>query len=194
MPQAVFVSQSPNTAAIERVPVWVAARLRPARLPLGRRSARLLAANGCVTVRGVGAGAVPARFQLDALLEEGASQLHAYEAGPARLLPRLLDGQAETHEYGGWRNGREGTRLTPRATRHTPRAPTTPQPHSPATSQPVTPQRHSAITPRLRARSVAPSCTSAPADRARPTPPSARRRSCPTCAPPRLTCGAACRG
>ena len=87
------VSGGVDAAHTEAVPIWVVARLRPEQPPLGTRSARLQTAHGCVTVRGAVRAAQPTRFQMDALLEEGASQLHSYGLGPAKLLPRLLRGQ-----------------------------------------------------------------------------------------------------
>ena len=84
-----------GSKAPERVlePLRVVCRLRPARPPLGRRSARLSCAYGAVRVRGAVRGASPTSFQLDALLEEAASQEVAYAHGAGTLVPRLLAGR-----------------------------------------------------------------------------------------------------
>ena len=63
-----------NRAACERETLRVSVRLRPAKLPLGRRSERLSCAHGPVRVRGAVRGASPATYQMDALLEELAPQ------------------------------------------------------------------------------------------------------------------------
>ena len=77
---------------VEEEAVRVVARLRPQRRPLGRRSARLRAAHGSVQILGEVRAALPATFQLDALLEEHASQEQAYVHTVRPLLPRFLGG------------------------------------------------------------------------------------------------------
>ena len=74
-------------------PLRVIARLRPSKPPLGRRSERVSCAHGAIRVRGTVRGASPAMFQLDALLEEAASQEVAYAHGAGTLVPRLLAGR-----------------------------------------------------------------------------------------------------
>ena len=93
------VSESVPTFAIgkspQRVsePLRVVVRLRPEKPPLGRRSERIGCAHGAVRIRGAVRDASPAVFQMDALLEEGASQGVAYAHGVGTLIPRLLAGR-----------------------------------------------------------------------------------------------------
>jgi hypothetical protein len=83
----------PDARTLMTQPIQVVVRLHPERAPLGRRSARLTCANGAIRVAGSVRGASPTMYQLDAVLEEGATQSVAYSYGVAHLVPRLLAGR-----------------------------------------------------------------------------------------------------